>query len=98
MHYGNKWRTFRRLIHQSLMEPVVESDHLRIVDAEAVQLVRDYILHPDDHMLHPKRFSNSITNSIGEYPLQQQIKERCRSIDPMVKFLGSGLVTLRAST
>jgi cytochrome P450 len=67
MHYGNQWRTFRRLIHQHLTESMVDSTHLRIVDAEAVQLVRDYMHYPEDHMLHPKRFSNSVTNSIGKY-------------------------------
>ena len=67
MHYGNQWRTFRRLIHQHLMEAMVESNHLRIVDAEAVQLVHDYLVSPEDHMLHPKRFSNSISNSISKY-------------------------------
>ncbi|KAI4126603.1 MAG: hypothetical protein LQ338_003653 [Usnochroma carphineum] len=64
MHYGTQWRTFRKLIHQHLTDAMVESQHLRIVNAEAVQLVRDYLLYPDDHMLHPKRFSNSISNSI----------------------------------
>ncbi|KAH6644190.1 putative cytochrome P450 oxidoreductase [Boeremia exigua] len=64
MHYGNKWRTFRRLVHQHLMESMVDSQHLDIVNAEAIQMVRDYLLKPKDHMLHPKRYSNSITNSI----------------------------------
>lgn len=98
MDYGNKWRAFRRLIHQSLMESVVESDHLRIIDAEAVQLVRDYMLHPHDHMLHPKRFSNSIISSIGEYSVPEQIEDGPGSTNSIVKFLESGLVTLRAST
>ena len=66
MHYGNQWRTLRRLIHQHLMEAMVESTHLQIVDAEAIQLVRDYLMFPEDHMLHPKRFSNSISNSISK--------------------------------
>ncbi|KAK7973742.1 hypothetical protein PG990_011656 [Apiospora arundinis] len=64
MFYGDKWRVFRRLIHQHLTENMVEREHLAIVNAEAIQLVRDYMLHPEDHMLHPKRFSNSISNSI----------------------------------
>lgn len=66
MHYGAQWRTFRRLIHQHLMEPMVDSDHLKIVNAEAVQLTRDFLRDPANHMLHPKRFSNSISNSIGK--------------------------------
>ena len=67
MHYGNQWRTFRKLVHQHLTDSMVENEHLPIVDAEAVQLVRDYMLYPEDHMLHPKRFSNSISNSISGY-------------------------------
>ena len=68
MFYGDKWRTFRRLIHQHLTERMVEREHLSIVNAEAIQLVRDYMLFPEDHMKHPKRFSNSVTNSIGSSP------------------------------
>lgn len=72
MHYGNKWRIFRRLVHQHLMESMVDSHHVDIVNAEAIQMVRDYLMKPKDHMLHPKRYSNSITNSIGmsQKPLQ----------------------------
>lgn len=43
-------------------------EHLSIASAEAIQLVRDYMLFPEDHMKHPKRFGNSITNSIGFDP------------------------------
>ncbi|RYC62618.1 hypothetical protein CHU98_g3609 [Xylaria longipes] len=64
MFYGDKWRTFRGLVHQYLTENMVEREHLSVVNAEALQLVRDYMLFPEDHMLHPKRFSNSISNSI----------------------------------
>ncbi|KAL1625631.1 hypothetical protein SLS56_007215 [Neofusicoccum ribis] len=64
MFYGDKWRQFRRLIHPYLMESMVEREHLSIVNAEAIQLVRDYMLFPEDHMLHPKRFSNSIIYGI----------------------------------
>ncbi|KAL3480364.1 cytochrome P450 [Aspergillus californicus] len=47
MQYGDKWRTFRRLIHQHFMEPMVDSQHLDIVNAaEAIQLVRDYLVDP----------------------------------------------------
>lgn len=69
MHYGPQWRTFRRLVHQHLMESMVDSTHLPIVNAEAIQLVRDYMLEPGHHMAHPKRYSNSITNSIGLFIL-----------------------------
>lgn len=65
MHYGDQWRTFRRLVHQHFMETMVENHQTKIVNAEAIQLVRDYMIDPEHHMAHPKRYSNSITNSIG---------------------------------
>lgn len=74
MHYGNHWRTFRRLVHQHLNDAMVENEHLPIIDAEAVQLVRDYMLYPKNHMLHSKRFSNSISNSISKYTASRAIK------------------------
>lgn len=98
MHYGHQWRTFRRLIHQHLTESMVDSEHLRIVDAEAVQLVRDYMLYPEDHMLHPKRFSNSIVNSIGTCPKQLQAKEKHGLVNIMAKFSAFELVTPKACT
>ncbi|KAJ5942585.1 hypothetical protein N7516_002753 [Penicillium verrucosum] len=64
MHYGDQWRTFRRLVHQHFMETMVDSHQTKIVNAEAIQLVRDYMISPEHHMAHPKRYSNSITNSI----------------------------------
>ena len=64
MDYGAQWRSTRKLLHGSFMEKVVEEHHLKIQEAEARQMIRDYLLHPQDHMLHPKRFSNSITMSI----------------------------------
>lgn len=67
MDYGNQWRLLRRLVHQHFMEPMVDNHHNEIVDAEAVQLVHDYMTDPEHHIHHPKRYSNSITNTIGWY-------------------------------
>ena len=64
MDYGQQWRGTRKLLHGTFMEKVVEEQHLKLQEAEARQMVRDYLLDPQDHMLHPKRFSNSITMSI----------------------------------
>lgn len=66
MQYGNLWRTFRKLIHQHFMESMVEKTHLKVQNAEAVQMLRDFCVKPDQHMLHPRRYSNSITMSLGE--------------------------------
>ena len=51
------------------MEKMCDQEHLNIVDAEALQLARDYMLYPEQHMKHPKRFSNSVTNTVGMLPL-----------------------------
>lgn len=65
MQYGQQWRTFRKLIHQYFMESMVEKNHIEVQNAEAVQMLRDMCLRPDQHMRHPKRYSNSIIMSLG---------------------------------
>ena len=57
------------------MEDVCEGQHIKIQEAEAVQLMRDYLLYPEQHMLHPKRYSNSIINSIGEDKTLSSLRE-----------------------
>jgi hypothetical protein len=47
------------------MEPQCEKEHIHLQNAEATQLMHDFLVAPQDHMEHPKRFSNSITNSLG---------------------------------
>lgn len=64
MAHGQQWRSTRKLLHGSLMEKVVNEQHLPLQEAEARQMLRDYLQKPEDHMLHPKRFSNSVTMSI----------------------------------
>ena len=41
----------------------MDKDHLPVQDAEANQLLYDMLHDPDNHMLHPNRFSNSIACS-----------------------------------
>jgi cytochrome P450 len=64
MQYGNRWRSFRKLIHQYFMESMVEKEHVVLQNAEAVQMIHDYMLCPEEHMRHPKRYSNSIIMSL----------------------------------
>ncbi|KAK3616594.1 hypothetical protein LTR56_025864 [Elasticomyces elasticus] len=64
MDYGQQWRDTRKLLHGTFTEKVVEEQHLKIQEAEARQMLRDYLVAPEHHMLHPKRYSNSITMSI----------------------------------
>jgi len=66
MQYGDTWRTMRKLIHQFFMESRCEKEHWQVQEAEASQMLYDFMTDPEQHMLHPKRFSNSITMSLGE--------------------------------
>lgn len=69
MNHGSTWRSFRKIIHQHFMETMCEKRHIVLQDAEAVQMLRDFCLFPAQHMVHPKRFSNSIIMSIGKLAL-----------------------------
>ncbi|KAK3074008.1 hypothetical protein LTR53_003904 [Teratosphaeriaceae sp. CCFEE 6253] len=64
MDYGQQWRDTRKLLHGSFMARVVDDQYVQIQEAEASQMLRDYLVEPEHHMLHPKRYSNSITMSI----------------------------------
>ncbi|CBF76209.1 cytochrome P450 [Aspergillus nidulans FGSC A4] len=64
MQYGPLWRTMRKLVHQHFMETAVEKSHIHVQNAGAVQMLRDFCVRPDLHMLHPKRYSNSIIMSL----------------------------------
>jgi hypothetical protein len=48
---------------------MVVNEHTKLVNAEAVQMCRDFLVTPGKHMEHPKRFSNSIVMSLREYPV-----------------------------
>jgi cytochrome P450 family 619 len=65
MQYGEDWRRIRKLIHQYFMESMCEKQHIYLQNAEATQLMYDFMTMPQKHMEHPKRYSNSITNSLG---------------------------------
>lgn len=67
MQPDNLCRMFRAIIHQNLNGPGREREQFRIQEAEAVQLVRDILLTPADTMWHVRRYSMTITNSIGEH-------------------------------
>ena len=69
MQHGDKWRKFRKLVHQQLNEGRVEREHVTLVNAEATQMMRDFCISPEGMMLHPKRFSNSIIMSQGQLRL-----------------------------
>jgi cytochrome P450 len=67
MEYDDSWRSVRKLIHQNLMESRCDKEHSKLQEAEANQMLYDFMTNPEENMLHPKRYSNSITMSIGEH-------------------------------
>jgi cytochrome P450 len=69
MQYSDQWRTCRKLVHQYFMEQMVVKHHVKTVNAEAVQMLRDFLIAPDGHMKHPKRFSNSVIMSLSKFPV-----------------------------
>lgn len=64
MPYGDRWRRIRRSIHSHLTEARCDKDHRVLIEAEATQMMYDYWKRPEDHMMHPRRFSNSIINCL----------------------------------
>ena len=67
MAYGDKWRSFRKLIHNFFHENRCEKEHIGLQNAEAVQMLHDFCTTPGELMKHPKRFSNSIIMSLRKY-------------------------------
>lgn len=62
-HYSKLWQRYRRSINSHYSESIVEKDHLPVQNAEANQMLYDMMTDPGNHMLHPKRYSNSIACS-----------------------------------
>lgn len=59
------WRLFRKLIHQDLTESLCNRQHVKLQQAESVQLLHDMLVDTDNWANHLKRFSNSIIMSLG---------------------------------
>lgn len=66
LEYGPMWRVYRKLIHQCFMESMCDKHHVHLQHAEGLQMLRDFVVAPEDYMLHPRRYSNSVITSIGK--------------------------------
>ncbi len=66
MDYGPKWRDMRKLIQQELTAAACEREYVELQEAEAAQMLRNFVEAPDRLMDHPKRFSNSVIMSISK--------------------------------
>lgn len=61
-----RWRTGRKFLHQNFMSSMIEKTHMPLINAEATQVVRDFLYQPDQFMQHTKRFGNSFIMSVGK--------------------------------
>lgn len=60
-----RWRTGRKFLHQNFMATMIEKTHMPLINAEATQVVKDFLLDPENFMAHTKRFGNSFIMSVG---------------------------------
>jgi hypothetical protein len=60
-----RWRTARKFLHQNFMGSTVEKQHMPLLNAEAVQMLRDMCVEPEEFLEHSKRFANSFVMSVG---------------------------------
>ncbi|KAK8108236.1 uncharacterized protein PG998_010249 [Apiospora kogelbergensis] len=61
---AERWKLRRKLYHQILQESVLNKLYIPLIEAESCQLVRDVCSKPEDLMLHPGRYSNSVIMSL----------------------------------
>ncbi|KAI0401615.1 cytochrome P450 2D18 [Xylaria palmicola] len=64
MNADERWKLRRKLYHQMFQESRCNKEHIALVEAESTQLLRDMCHVPEDLMLHPGRYSNSIVMSL----------------------------------
>ncbi|KAK6355282.1 hypothetical protein TWF696_004394 [Orbilia brochopaga] len=64
MHYNDTWRKIRKYMHRFFMESMCEKKHIVLQNAEATQMMVEFLQQPENHMLHTKRFSNSIITTL----------------------------------
>ncbi|KAJ5159284.1 Cytochrome P450 [Penicillium coprophilum] len=64
MENNETWRLFRKTVHQHFKANMCEKEHVKLLEAEHTQMMRDFLLYPEKHMLHTKRTTNSIIMSL----------------------------------
>lgn len=84
MNPGEKWRLLRKLMHQQFHEARCEREHITLQNAEAVQMLRDFLVEPEELMQHPRRFSNSIIMSLGRPHLNRSCETTIELTDRML--------------
>jgi len=61
------YRAARKLMHQYFGDSMIDKAHVPILEAEATQLVRDFMDDPDHFHEHALRYSNSFIMSTSMF-------------------------------
>lgn len=64
MPSGEKWRLCRKLLAQCFNEAKVDKEYVGLVEAEATQMLCDFVKAPKGFMGHTLRFANSIIKGL----------------------------------
>ncbi|OXV07953.1 hypothetical protein Egran_04277 [Elaphomyces granulatus] len=62
--YGDLWKRLRKEVYQYFMASMCEKKHMRLIEAEQAQMMRDFLVQPEQHMVHPERMTNSVMMSL----------------------------------
>ncbi|CAE6424359.1 unnamed protein product [Rhizoctonia solani] len=61
----DKWRTARKLIVQHYAPRAIKTEHVRLQEAESLQLVHDFLHKPKEFMHHPMRYTTSVITCLN---------------------------------
>ncbi|KAF8688683.1 Cytochrome P450, partial [Rhizoctonia solani] len=60
----DKWRTSRKLIVQHYAPRVAKTEHVRLQEAESVQLIHDFLHQPERFIEHVMRYTTSVVTCL----------------------------------
>ncbi|CAE6419330.1 unnamed protein product [Rhizoctonia solani] len=61
----DRWRTARKLIVQHYAPRTIKTEHIRLQDAESIQLVHDFLHKPKHFMQHAMRYTTSVITCLN---------------------------------
>ncbi|CAE6458667.1 unnamed protein product [Rhizoctonia solani] len=61
----DKWRIARKLIVQHYAPRAIKTEHIRLQEAESIQLVHDFLHKPKEFMRHPMRYTTSVITCLN---------------------------------
>ena len=64
MPYGKKYTKIRKAMNSYFTGSFCDKEHLKVVNAEGVQALHDFLHKPDQFMVHPRRYATSLIMSL----------------------------------